>query len=212
MTIVNESGLYGLVFESRTEESKKFKRWVAKEVLPTIRKTGGFGKPQVHAFVLHYNDNWDRVDEGYFSVLSELYIRVFGRFEKAGHILAEKAPDGKAICPDISVGGRFSKWLKINHPEEKDNFKKYNHLLPGGGEAEVRQYPNSMWPLFIEYVDTVWLRDCAPVYLADKDPVALEYLARLLPPPNPKAQEDILIESKFHKLKETIRNLPDSNK
>jgi len=41
--IVNESGLYDLIFTSRRPEAKRFKRWVTKEVLPEIRKTGSFG-------------------------------------------------------------------------------------------------------------------------------------------------------------------------
>lgn len=40
--IVSESGLYSLVFRSRKEEARAFRRWVTKEVLPTIRKTGSF--------------------------------------------------------------------------------------------------------------------------------------------------------------------------
>lgn len=45
MTVVNESGLYALVFGSRLESAKRFKHWVTSEVLPTIRKTGGYRKP-----------------------------------------------------------------------------------------------------------------------------------------------------------------------
>lgn len=40
--IINESGLYALIFGSKLESAKRFKRWVTSEVLPTIRKTGGF--------------------------------------------------------------------------------------------------------------------------------------------------------------------------
>jgi anti-repressor protein len=42
--IVNESGLYSLIFGSRKQEAKKFKKWVTSEVLPTIRKTGSYGQ------------------------------------------------------------------------------------------------------------------------------------------------------------------------
>ena len=41
-TIINESGLYSLVLSSKLPTAKKFKRWVTSEVLPTIRKTGGY--------------------------------------------------------------------------------------------------------------------------------------------------------------------------
>ena len=39
---VNEYGLYSLILASRKPEAKKFKRWVTHDVLPTIRKTGGY--------------------------------------------------------------------------------------------------------------------------------------------------------------------------
>ena len=39
---VNESGLYALILSSKLEKAKAFKRWVTAEVLPQIRKTGGY--------------------------------------------------------------------------------------------------------------------------------------------------------------------------
>lgn len=41
-TLINESGLYALIFGSKLESAKRFKHWVTREVLPTIRKTGGY--------------------------------------------------------------------------------------------------------------------------------------------------------------------------
>ncbi|MCO6243986.1 phage antirepressor [Staphylococcus epidermidis] len=40
VTIINESGLYSLIFSSKLESAKRFKRWVTSEVLPAIRKHG----------------------------------------------------------------------------------------------------------------------------------------------------------------------------
>ena len=40
--IVNEYGLYNLILASRKKEAKEFKRWITHEVLPSIRKTGGY--------------------------------------------------------------------------------------------------------------------------------------------------------------------------
>ena len=42
---VNESGLYALIFGSKLEKAKEFKRWVTSEVLPSIRKTGSYTMP-----------------------------------------------------------------------------------------------------------------------------------------------------------------------
>lgn len=41
--IINESGLYSLILSSKLPAAKKFKRWVTSEVLPAIRRTGGYG-------------------------------------------------------------------------------------------------------------------------------------------------------------------------
>lgn len=43
VTIVNEAGMYSLVLRSRKPEAKEFRRWITHEVLPSIRKTGGYG-------------------------------------------------------------------------------------------------------------------------------------------------------------------------
>ena len=44
-TLINESGLYSLIFGSKLESAKIFKRWVTSEVLPAIRKTGSYNLP-----------------------------------------------------------------------------------------------------------------------------------------------------------------------
>lgn len=71
MVIINESGLYALIFGSRLESAKKFKRWVTSEVLPSIRKTGSYGTPKspLELLELHYaaikqvNDKVDKVQK-----------------------------------------------------------------------------------------------------------------------------------------------------
>lgn len=52
--IINESGLYSLILGSRKPEAKRFKKWVTSEVLPSIRKTGGYHDAEriKHAFAL----------------------------------------------------------------------------------------------------------------------------------------------------------------
>ncbi len=42
LTVINESGLYSLILSSKMPNAKKFKHWVTAEVLPSIRKTGGY--------------------------------------------------------------------------------------------------------------------------------------------------------------------------
>ncbi len=47
LTVINESGVYALVFGSKLPNAKKFKHWVTSEVLPQIRKTGSYATPQL---------------------------------------------------------------------------------------------------------------------------------------------------------------------
>lgn len=42
LTIINESGMYSLIFGSKLESARRFKHWVTSEVLPSIRRTGGY--------------------------------------------------------------------------------------------------------------------------------------------------------------------------
>lgn len=71
MTVINESGLYALIFGSKLESAKRFKRWVTSEVLPAIRKTGAYQKPKsaieqlllTQEAILEVNEKVTAVDE-----------------------------------------------------------------------------------------------------------------------------------------------------
>ena len=60
--IINESGLYALILSSKLPQAKAFKRWVTSEVLPQIRKTGGYiptkGANVNHNTVRQMLKNW----------------------------------------------------------------------------------------------------------------------------------------------------------
>jgi hypothetical protein len=182
MAIVSESGLYALVFRSRKATAQEFRKWVTREVIPQIRRTGAYApnKALPHVFVRRFNDNWARTERGYFSVISELYIRIFGRFEQLGHILAEKTRDGTEIRPDGSAGRLFSTWLQGNLPARARDFKMYMHLFPNGLQFEARQYPNDLLSYFIQFLEEDWLPNHAERYLKKRDPAALAFLPKLL--------------------------------
>ena len=74
-TVINESGLYALIFGSKLESAKRFKHWVTSEVLPTIRKTGGYRKPmstaeQIKLLALGNTELNERVDLCFFKDIS----------------------------------------------------------------------------------------------------------------------------------------------
>jgi hypothetical protein len=75
MNIINESGLYGLTFRSRKPEAKKFRKWVTSEVLPSIRKKGGYlskaaTKDQISSLVAE----WQSERSSLISTIGELTI------------------------------------------------------------------------------------------------------------------------------------------
>ena len=65
MTFINESGLYSLILSSKLETAKRFKRWVTSEILPTIRRTGG------------YVDNEDMFVESYLPFADDAVKNLF---------------------------------------------------------------------------------------------------------------------------------------
>jgi len=179
MTIISESGLFGLILSSRKQEAKRFKKWVTSEVLPTIRKTGGYGA-QIPAFIRRYNANWDKPSVGYFSVINELTVRVLGRLEQAGYVVPDRGVNGVEIRPENSVGRLFAEWVRKNHPEFREAHSTYRHDTPEV-QVDARQYPNYMLPLFLDFVDQIWIPHHAERYFGARAPDALPYLPRLLP-------------------------------
>ena len=181
-TIINESGLYSLILTSRKESARRFKKWVTSVVLPQIRRTGSF-YGRVPAFIARFNANADRVDAGHFSIINELVVRLWGRLEALGYRMPDKSLDGKELRPDVSVGKGFARWLDEYHPDAANDHSSYIHSTPQT-DVPARQYPLRMIGLYLEYVDGVWIPECAEDYFKKRAPSALPYLPRLLPSPD----------------------------
>lgn len=65
MTVINESGLYSLILSSKMPKARDFKRWVTSEILPIIRRTGGYVADE------------DMFIENYLPFLDEPYRNLF---------------------------------------------------------------------------------------------------------------------------------------
>jgi prophage antirepressor-like protein len=186
-TLINEANVYRLIVKSQLPSAERFEEWLFEEVIPTIRKTGsytvGINRLETPNFVIRYMENFDHVDGGYFSVINELYIRLYARLEHAGYQIPNKSIRGQEMRPDVSVGKCFAAYLEINYPEHRDNYKGYTHRFPSSGlEVEARQYPNEILHIFIQYVDNEWIPNNAEKYFKERDTKALDYLPKLLPP------------------------------
>jgi prophage antirepressor-like protein len=184
LTVVSESGLYALILRSRRPDARHFRKWITSEVLPSIRRTGSYGQGNATAFIQRYNQNWDRIEPGYFSVINELVWWLWGRLAHVGHVMADRGPDGRELRPDVSVGRLFAAWLRDKHPERAEAYKTYLHTTPET-EIEARQYPDILLPMFRRFVDTVWIPAHSQEYFRTRDPEALLYLPHLLPGSRP---------------------------
>lgn len=85
--VINESGVYSLVFGSKLPTAKDFKRWVTKEVLPSIRKTGGY--------IATKED--DTVDEIMARALIVANATLAKREERIKNLQEENARQGETI-------------------------------------------------------------------------------------------------------------------
>lgn len=183
VNLVNESGLYALIFRSSKPIAKRFRKWVTKVVLPTIRKTGSFDgidRKKLPNFIKRFQDNWAAVDKGYFSVIAQLYVILYSALERHGYVIPDKAKNGKEIRPDVSVGRLFSAYLQDKYPHLADKHKPYKHRFPDGNVFDCRQYKNEVMPVFIEFVEDVWIPERAAKYLGERDRLALDYLPKLI--------------------------------
>ena len=71
--IINESGMYALIFGSKLESANKFKRWVTKEVLPSIRKHGMYVTEELLKDKNKLNEQLDILQNKYYKLESEKY-------------------------------------------------------------------------------------------------------------------------------------------
>lgn len=177
--LVSEPGMYKLVFKSRKPEAEKFSDWVVSQVLPTIRKTGSFGvtrhlSPMMMRFSLNAKQNstlW------YRSMLNKMVELFALPLEHNGFEL----PDH--IIPDISTGILFNKYIKERWYDPEDICKTYTHIYPDGREIPwVRQYPDSLYPLFTERFQKERLAHRCTKYMTERtDDVVLPYLSNTFP-------------------------------
>lgn len=103
-TVINESGLYALIFGSKLESAKRFKHWVTHDVLPAIRKTGSYSIiPKARALT---TDDYMKAAQLAATCRNERLPYVLGFLEQAGFNIPEvtatpPALDGPVDCTEI---------------------------------------------------------------------------------------------------------------
>ena len=140
-SFVNESGLYSLIFGSKLDSAKAFKKWVTSEVLPTIRKHGVYATPQTIDNLLADPDNAIKVfqtlkEERLLRQIAEAKIEV----DAPKVLFADAVTGSKSTC----LIGELAKIITQNGYKIGQNrlfewMREYGYL---GKSGEYYNIPN----------------------------------------------------------------------
>lgn len=183
MSLINEPNVYRLIIRSQLNSAEKFEAWLFEEVIPAIRKKGFYGtidRSALPNFLERYKDNYHKIDRNYFSVITEMFGRLYSALEAVGYVIPDRGTHNKQMMPDISVGIGFADFLKKNKSDYYKNCKTYVHTFPDGREVNANMYPIEALPMFIRYLNEVWIQTKSQAYFKGRDDKALEYLPKLL--------------------------------
>lgn len=126
---VTESGMWCLVIKSNKPEAVKIRKWVTSQVLPSIRKTGGYGMPVpvIIGFKKYYRYDWWLLTNGY-SVMSG---SVRERIRKHPHHFAKDRENKWCIEEDYSglLKDYRAVQLKLNFLHDVAEFESHNKKL-----------------------------------------------------------------------------------
>lgn len=134
MLLVNESGIYALIFRSRNEDAQRFRKWVTSEVLPTIRRTGRY-EPVSAPSAQEVASAISKKELALMVVESEeARERAEARADRAEHGLAIATPKAEAFEAFMDADGTYSmeQVAKMLHGEtglgRNNLFKKLREL------------------------------------------------------------------------------------
>lgn len=147
--------------------SRWVREWVTNQIAP---KTLPY-------HIERYMANRSEIPPTHFSMLNEMVFGLIGPLEVAGYVI----PDD--MVPDISTGRMFCRFLRGEKGLDTNALPTYKHRYADGRVVDAKLYPNSVLADFRKYFNTVWLVERAEEYFKEKDPKALKYLPKILPPP-----------------------------
>lgn len=121
-----------------------------------------------------YLANDSRVPQGYFSILQETALSLFGPM----HLLGFEIPSG--WVPDISVGRCYCAWLRSKHNVNTNELPTYAHdYLDGRPIVQPNVYPEEYLADFRNWFRNEWLPNNGSAYFKKKDPASMLYFDKL---------------------------------
>lgn len=160
MTIINESGLYSLILSSKLPGAKKFKRWVTSEVLPSIRKSGGYMAPAAAKAL----DDMTAAIQLLSEQMEELSGQVGGLLDREGGELVTLAalPEVRRPAPGIAARRRWMRAVneKLDLLSSKLS-RSHASILHQVYKIMEKQYQISLDEERMNAIETYNLGDCS---------------------------------------------------
>ena len=166
ITVLEEAGIYQLIFGSKLPNAEQFQDWVFEEVLPSIRKTGSYNLPEKKRAISYYTDRIMLLPSSleqnpdYWTVI-----------EESGHLLLDVERLGYPVeqfdLLDGSVGKRWSNYRKLNNLGSKTITLLYK-FDDCRGKVKVNGYPYSELGEFKFWLKNVYTPKLLPKYLEMK--------------------------------------------
>ena len=134
--LINESGLYSLIIGSKLPNAKKFKKWITSEVLPTIRKTGGYVNDDelfINNYLPYADENTKQLFRMNLQVIREQNIKIAQMSPKAEYFDAlvdrNLLTNFRDTAKELNMRQKdFIQWLLDNgyvFRDAKGNLKPY---------------------------------------------------------------------------------------
>ena len=157
MTVVNEYGLYALVLGSRKKEARAFKRWITHEVLPTIRKTGGYVAND-DLFIKSYLPNADEATEALFKATLATVRSLNAKIEQDKPAVA--FANNVAISDGTILIRELAKLIKQSGTDMGEKrlyewLRQNGYLIKGGSDKNMPTQKAMEMKLFVIHEGTI---------------------------------------------------------
>ncbi|BAG48104.1 anti-repressor Ant [Staphylococcus phage phiMR25] len=154
-TIINESGLYSLIFSSKLESAKRFKRWVTSDVLPAIRKHGIYATDNVIEQTLK--------DPDYIITVLTEYKKEKERNLLLQQEIGELKPKADYVDEILkSTGTLATTQIAADYGISAQKLNKLLH------EARLQRKVNKQWVLYSEHMGKSYTEsDTIPIVRSD---------------------------------------------
>lgn len=130
--VINESGLYSLILSSKLPGAKKFKRWVTSEVLPQIRKTGGY-------ISIESNMTDDEI-------MAKALLVAQNTINRKNELLQAKEKELTAVKEDLNSKNNF-----INQISVSENSLKVEEVAQLASKKGINIGRNRLWEKLREW-------------------------------------------------------------